>query len=65
MPVDEFMSLHEAEHLRRKAEDEILGIISDYQRLTGLQVPAITLEHNYTVGCSTGKVSGVKLHVEF
>ena len=59
------MQMSEALRLKAEAEDEILEVISRFQRLTGLQVPAVTLEHNYTIGCSAGAVSGVKLHVEF
>lgn len=59
------MQMSEALRMKQELEDEILALLHDFQVATGLSIPAVTLEHNHTIGCSSGQVSGVKLHVEF
>jgi len=63
--MNDDMQMGEAMRLKTVMEDVILKVLQSYQKDTGLSIPAVTLQHNYTVGCSTGLVSGVKVSVEF
>mgnify|MGYP000865849506 CR=1 FL=1 len=63
--MNDDMQMGEALRLKGALEQDLLDLVQKFQSLTGLSVPAVTLEHNYTVGCHGGTVSGVKVHVEF
>ncbi len=64
--MNDDMQMGEAMRLKAELERDILRLVKEFQSLTGLGMPAVTLEHSReATGLFTRKVSGVNVHVEF